>query len=146
MPPAALGGSAHPVPGRGIQTWANPRSPNHTAGNWAGGCVCVPCSPCSDTHKQLVRSISTPTPHPPWLSQVGASLPSSQKACQQPLCRGWRAWGVRRAGAAADLAGPITRQWEPLSFPAFSPGQLQQLNWRGLKYYGPQTSPQKVET
>lgn len=85
--------------------------------------------------------------HPP--PQVGVSRHLGFCPPYRKHVRGHSAEAGRvRAGRELlnDLAGLITRQWEPLSFPGFSQGQLQQLNRHGLKYYGPQTSPQKMKT
>lgn len=87
-----------------------------------------------DTPMPPIRSI----PPGPAVAAPGtqASVPAARK----------RVSSHSTAAGAADLAGLITRQREPLSLPAFSQGQLQRLNRGGWKYYGPQTSPQKVET
>lgn len=72
------------------------------------GVVCVPCSPCSDTHKQLVRGISPPTPHPPWLPQVWGLCPPARKRVSGHSAEA----GGRGACAARGLL-PISRASSP---------------------------------
>lgn len=131
QPAASLGGRHIPPRQRnpGVDKLLQPQRAAGTVGApWAGTPTC--CFP------------SAP-PAPADLPGHGGLCPPYRN-CVRGHCRGWQ--GTCRLELLSDLTGLITRQWEPLSFPGFSQGQLQQLNWCELKYYGPQTSPQKMET